>query len=182
MAKICTNEKTATRQRWIENGLLELMQERKFEDITVTDLCQHLELSRRSFYRYFRDMEDVLETLLDHTLESMIISNNPLTLRELEINFRFWYRQRPLLAALAYSGMYGKLVEHTLKYAENNSVTEYLSESQKTMDLNRELQLFVISGASSLLISWHAEGFQKTPQQMAKIAYRMLYEPLLTEP
>ena len=29
MAKLCTNETTTARQRWIENGLLELMQERK---------------------------------------------------------------------------------------------------------------------------------------------------------
>ena len=66
MAKLCTNETTTARQRWIENGLLELMQERKFEDVTVTDLCRHLNLSRRSFYRYFDNMEDVLDCLLDH--------------------------------------------------------------------------------------------------------------------
>ena len=60
MAKVCINEKTAARQRWIEKGLLERMEKCRFEDITVTDLCQQLDLSRRSFYRYFRDMEDVV--------------------------------------------------------------------------------------------------------------------------
>ena len=61
MAKTCTTEKTAARQRWIENGLLELMLEKRFEDISVTELCDHLSLSRRSFYRYFSDLGDVLD-------------------------------------------------------------------------------------------------------------------------
>ena len=73
MAKVCTNEKTASRQRWIENGLLELMQERKFEKITVTELCLHLNLSRRSFYRYFRDLEDVLEVRM--ALEELAVKH-----------------------------------------------------------------------------------------------------------
>ena len=60
MAKTCVTEKTAQRQEWIEQGLLELMKENGFDQITVSELCRHLGLSRRSFYRYFRDLEDVL--------------------------------------------------------------------------------------------------------------------------
>ena len=179
MAKVCTNEKTASRQRWIENGLLELMQERKFEKITVTELCLHLNLSRRSFYRYFRDLEDVLDALLNHTLQDMVISEASLTIRDLEENYRFWLRQKPLLSALARSGMYGKLTEYTLKYAGEKSIQAHLSQRDLEMELGQEVCLFVISGSVSLLVNWHAEGFQKTPEQMAQIAYRMYFEPLL---
>lgn len=179
MSKVCTNEKTASRQRWIENGLLELMQKRKFEDITVTDLCQHLELSRRSFYRYFRDLEDVLDTLMNHTFQDMAISNASITIKDLEGHYRFWFQQKPLLSALASNGMYGKLVEYTVKYAGAESIQAYLSQKDLEMELSREISLFAISGSASLLISWYAEGFQKTPEEMARIAYRMLDEPLL---
>ena len=179
MAKVCTNEKTASRQRWIENGLLELMQKCRFEDITVTDLCQHLELSRRSFYRYFRDLEDVLDTLMDHTFQDVAISEASLTIQDLEEHYRFWFRQKPLLSALAHSEMYGKLTEYALKYAGEESIKAYLSQKDLEMKLSREICLFVISGSVSLVISWYADGFRKTPEQMAEIAYRMLYEPLL---
>ena len=84
MSKICTNEKTAARQRWIENGLLELMQECRFENITVTDLCRHLQLPRRSFYRYFDDMEDLLDGLMNHTFQDMAIANGHLSIDMLE--------------------------------------------------------------------------------------------------
>ena len=179
MAKVCTNERTAARQRWIENGLMELMQDRKFEDIAVTDLCLHLNLSRRSFYRYFRDLEDVLDTLLNHTLQELVICEASLTIRDLEENYRFWLSQKKLLSALARSGMYGKLIEYTLKYAGEVASKAYLSQKDLEPDLSQEISLFAVTGSVSLLISWYEEGFQKTPEQVAQIAYRMLYEPLL---
>ena len=179
MAKICTNEKTAARQRWIENGLLELMQQCRFEDITVTDLCRYLQLSRRSFYRYFSDMEDVLDCLLNHVFQDMVIVNASMTIAELEGYYDYWFRQKPLLAALARSGMHAKFAQYALKFTNGEILKQYLSDDDLNRDLGREINLFVISGLSSLLISWHAEGFQKTPKEMAQIAHRMICKPLL---
>ena len=154
MAKTCTTEKTAIRQRWIENGLLELMLESKFENITVTDLCQHLELSRRSFYRYFDDTEDVLDALMNHTFQEMAIADSGLTVAELEKYYEFWLRNKHLLSALAYSGMHSKITQYALKHTDAESLKEYLSVDDLGMDLSREMNLFVISGLSSLMISW----------------------------
>jgi len=179
MAKVCTSEKTSGRQRWIENGLLELMQEKTFDELSVTELCSYLSLSRRSFYRYFRDLEDVLDTLMNHTLQDMVISEASLTIQGLEETYRFWLRKKPLLSALARSGMYGKLTEYTLKYAGEESINAHLSQKDLKMELSREICLFMISGSASLLINWYAEGFRKTPEQMAQIAHRMIFEPLL---
>ena len=179
MAKTCTSEKTASRQRWIEDGLLELMQEKSFDALSVTELCSYLNLSRRSFYRYFQDLEDVLDTLMNHTLQDMGIAETSLTIQDLEEYYSFWLRQKPLLSALARSGMYGKLAEYTLKYAGEESIKAYLSQRDLELGLSHEICLFAVSGSASLLISWYAEGFRKTPAQMAQIAYRMFYEPLL---
>lgn len=176
VAKTCTNEKTAARQRWIENGLLELMQDTSFEQVTVTDLCHHLCFSRRSFYRYFRDMEDVLDSMLNHTFQDMAISDSALTIPALEEYYAFWLRRKNLLSALARSGMHGKITQYALKYADEESLKKHLSDEDP--DLTREMNLFIISGLSALLISWHADGFQKTPRQMAQIAQRMLSRPL----
>ena len=182
MAKVCINEKTAARQRWIEKGLLERMEKCRFEDITVTDLCQQLDLSRRSFYRYFRDMEDVLDSLMHHTFQDMAITDTGLTVGELEKYYDFWLRHKALLNALARSDMRSKIAEYAMRYSNEESLKKYLIPHDPGLDLSREMNLFVTSGLSSLIISWHAEGFQKTPHQMACIAYRMLSEPLLIHP
>lgn len=182
MAKTCTNEKTAARQQWIENGLLELMQTCKFEEITVTELCRYLGLSRRSFYRYFRDIEDVLDALLNRAFQQMVITNTSLSIPEMEKVYEFWFQHKDVLGALAHSGMSSKIVQYALKYADEETLEKHLSAEDLGMGLSREMNLFIISGLCSLLISWHAEGFQKTPRQMAEIAHRMLSRSLLPQP
>ncbi len=179
MAKICVTEQSARRQRWIENGLLELMQKRRYEQITVTDLCCHLGLARRSFYRYFRDLEDVLDSLLTHTFQDMAISDIFLGVEDIRQNMEFWLERRPLLDALSHSGMMDKLFEYTLRFTDGLSIGNFLTEDGLQMDISREANMFIVTGSISLIIAWYQEGFRKTPEQMARIAYRMLTEAIL---
>lgn len=179
MAKTCTTEKTARRQEWIENGLLELMQEKKYEQITVSELCKYLSLSRRSFYRYFRDLEDVLDSLLNHTFQNMVLPDMVLTVEELEKNFRFWQEHRDLLGALHRSGMIDKLFDYTARYTKPMPIERHLAPEDTP--IAREVGLFATNGSIALIIAWYADGFQKTPAQMAQIAYRMLFKPVLAQ-
>lgn len=182
MAKACITEKTAARQRWIEKGLLEMMLENRFEDIAVTDLCRNLDLPRRSFYRYFTDLEDVLDSLMNHTMQDMAIIHAAPTLPDLEAYCTFWLRQRDLLSALSRSHMHSKLVRYTMQYAGADTIRQNLSSEDLEMELEPEINLFIISGLSSLLLNWHQEGFRRTPEEMARIAMRLLFKPLLTNP
>lgn len=179
MAKNCVTEKTARRQEWIENGLLDLMLRQRFETITVTDLCRHLSLSRRSFYRYFRDLEDVLDSLLNRTFQRMgILPQLPSPL-VLQRNFEFWMENRNVLDALHRSGMLEKLHEYTLRMTQPMSILPYLASDTLDMDISREAGLFAASGSVALAIAWYLDGFRKTPEQMARIAYRLLFSPIL---
>lgn len=179
MAKTCVTEKTANRQRWIEKGLQDLMLAKRFEQITVTDLCRHLNLSRRSFYRYFRDMDDVLDSLLNHTFQDFAAPDILPNSREFRNSFTFWLQHRELLDALAKSGMSSKIMEYTMRYTDAESIGNYMDGDDTGMDCRKEARLFVIGGLVSMIIVWHAEGFRKTPEEMARIAKRMLFSPIL---
>lgn len=179
MAKSCVTEKTAQRQEWIENGLLELMLVKKFEEITVSELCRSLGLSRRSFYRYFLDLEDVLDSLLKHTFQNMVIPAALPEIGDIQENYEFWLTHRSLLDALHNSGMIDKLFVYMLQNADPLAIDDYLAPDDLNMDLRREASLFAVSGSVALVIAWYVDGFRKTPEQMAQIAHRMLFRPLL---
>ena len=49
----------------LAGGLKTLLRKRSFDDITVADICNASEISRRSFYRYFQDKYDLLNWLYD---------------------------------------------------------------------------------------------------------------------
>lgn len=180
MAKKCITEKSARRQQWIENGLLELMITRRFDDLTVTDLCRYLELSRRSFYRYFRDLEDVLDSALDHIFQGMAIPNRIPELNEIQKNYEFWFENRHILDALHNSNMIDRLYDGITRYTVPMEIQNYLDS--KNQELWQEASQFAIGGFVSLIIFWYKDGFRKSPEQMAQIAYRMLFSPILAKP
>ena len=179
MAKTCITEKTAQRQEWIENGLLEMMLLKKFEDISVTELCLHLKLSRRSFYRYFSDLEDVLDSLLKNTFQNLAIPNSLPLIEEIQNNFEFWLDHKALFAALDRSGMIDKLFEYTVRYSDPYAIRDILAPDDLGLDIYREANLFATTGSIALAVAWYKDGFRKKPEQMAQIAHRMLFKPIL---
>ena len=74
MYKLCKTEQSAQRQRQLEEGLLELMRLRPYDEISVVDLCEYLQIPRKSFYRYFSNKDGALFALLDHTLMELMLS------------------------------------------------------------------------------------------------------------
>ena len=177
MAKNCVTEKTARRQEWIENGLLELMAGRKFDEITVSDLCRHLGLSRRSFYRYFQDLQDVLDSALDHLFQSMAMPEGVPEPEEIRKNYEFWLSHRSVLDALSRSAMLDKLYEYTYRYTNSRAIEDYLTGEDQ--QLWQEASQFTIGGSVSLILTWYQSGFQKTPEEMARISARLLFQPIL---
>ena len=57
MYNLCKTEQSALRQRQIEDTLLSEMAVRRYEGISVSDLCQKSAIPRKAFYRYFSSKE-----------------------------------------------------------------------------------------------------------------------------
>jgi AcrR family transcriptional regulator len=73
MYKMCKTEKSASRQRLIEQTLLELMKREPYDAITITSLCSELKMPRKAFYRYFDSKETALRANRSQELESASI-------------------------------------------------------------------------------------------------------------
>lgn len=48
-------------KQWMEDSLLQLMRTEKFTEITIQEITDHANLSRRTFYRNFESKEDILK-------------------------------------------------------------------------------------------------------------------------
>ena len=68
MYKLCKTEKSIERQKLFQTTLLSMMKKQKYHDITVTSLCKEMGIPRKTFYRYFDSLEDVLFMIIDDTL------------------------------------------------------------------------------------------------------------------
>jgi len=182
--KRCVTEQSARRQRELEAGLLSVMSNHRYEDITITDLCTWLHIPRKSFYRYFSSKEGALYALIDHTLMQFSVdffaAGTDATYQTLQRFFDFWALQDKLLDTLARNDLSGLLVQRAIALA---SAEEYFPRSFFP-DLSRHTReyvvQFVISGLISMVIQWHQSEFQYSAHKMANIAAHLLTQPLFS--
>jgi len=186
MYKRCITEQSAQRQRELEAGLLAAMKTQQYEDITVSSLCDAMNIPRKSFYRYFSSKDGALYALIDHTMMDFtgefFSDKLPATIDTLERYFIFWKRQAPLLDALKRSNLSGILVQRCVfKAADEDLVARQLFRQQE-----KRSQLYVVnflvSGLTSLVLQWHNDGFRETPRQLAEIAADLLTRNLIDAP
>ncbi len=185
MYKLCKTEQSAARQRQLEDGLLKVMLSRRYDEISVSDLCDCLEIPRKSFYRYFSSKDGALHALIDHTLMGFEGFTVPYrrgvrrTLNgELEGFFQFWVEHKTLLDALARSGMSGVLIERSISHALSETVMPSRFLPKDSKEMQKQVTMFGVCGLMSMVITWHHEGYPRSAGEMARIAARLLEQPL----
>ena len=171
MYKICHTEESSRRQRELEAGLLEAMGTLPYKKITLTELCQQLNIPRKSFYRYFPTKDDCLLALIDHTLAdcndiALKGWNGSGTLDEAgQLRFfLFWKERRLFLDAIRDNGFHHLLLDRTTAIVDRmkeNAVPESFARDQ--------VEYFVAHGLMATVLRWHLYGFESNPEEMAKV-------------
>ena len=186
MYKRCITEQSARRQRELEQGLLEIMATRRYEDINIMELCSWLDIPRKAFYRCFSSKEGALYALIDHTLMDFsvdFLAHDPAaTYSTLEHFFSFWATQSNLLDVLERNELSGLLVQRAILLATDEEIFPrnlFLDHSRATRE---QVALFVVSGMMTMVAQWHQNRFSHSPQKMADIAAHLLTQPLVSAP
>ena len=185
MYKLCKTEQSAQRQRELEKGLLKMMLRCRYEDISVSDLCEYLGVPRKSFYRYFSSKDGALYALLDHTMMEFLSQDtgvDPVEVwshgEDLVRFFEFWRQHGDLIEGMQRSGLSGVLVDRAMELV----MRERLMPGY-VRDMNPEIQQlamsFSVCGLLSMVLTWSSQGFKQTPSDMTKLAMSILTKPLI---
>jgi AcrR family transcriptional regulator len=187
MYKLCKTEQSAHRQKEIESVLLELMASTRYEDITVTELCENMQMPRKAFYRYFDSKEDTLRALIEHTLcdydgfKKMGRELDNRTLKgELDEYFEFWRSKRELLDALERNGLMGTLVDCAVNYPIGNIIDIRKFFSHLDGFSEEMLMHFIFSGLVYVMIEWYRRGFDPSVSEMSDNVARIFTMPLFS--
>lgn len=184
MYKLCKTEQSAERQRRIEEGLLDMLQERRYEDISVSELCDRLQIPRKAFYRYFSGKDGALYSLIDHTLTDYMdyaarenLDGREEPLEYMEEVCRYWMNCGPLLEALDRNNMSGVMIQRAVARAwELDSYPHFLRTAEK--QLQEYGALFATCGIVTMMVQWHRDNYAQSLQQMAQLLVRLLGQPL----
>ena len=188
MYKLCKTEQSALRQRELEQGLLSAMCAHRYEEISVSDLCDQLNIPRKSFYRYFSSKDGALHALIDHTLleyegyfPEYGKGDQRSYHRDLERFFRYWKDKHLLLDALDRSGLSGVLVLRAVDHAQSDLGVplRFLAHSER--NVRQHATVFGVCGLMSMVMNWHKTGFNLSASEMAAIAVQLVTKPIFCE-
>lgn len=179
MYKICHTEESSRRQRELEGALLRALQAQPFDKITLTGLCQTLQLPRKTFYRYFPTKQDCLLALIDHTLSDCNTvaltgweGDRELKQIHLERFFFYWRQQEAFLDAMRNNGLRCLLLDRT------TVIVDTMKENDPPADFARDqVEYFIAHGLMASVLRWHHYGFQSSPEEMAATFSQLLHSP-----
>lgn len=93
-----------TKQK-LQTALLELLQEKNIEQITVMEITERAQINRTSFYRYYLDVYDLYEQIIDALVEKLqqaiprvllkMLHQTPFSYQE--VMMQFWQENQTLM-------------------------------------------------------------------------------------
>ncbi len=180
MYKLCKTEQSTKRQREIEESLLSLLENKHYESITVTELCERCEMPRKAFYRYFDNKDSALYALIEHTCQSYggfavgKERKKRALHEEMTDFFSFWKEKKRLLDALAKSDLLSKILEVSLSFPVHEFLTVSKFLPNESPWERVQIFKFTVGGLLLLMIDWHRRGFKESPSVMGAVAAKIL--------
>ncbi|MGE7837392.1 TetR/AcrR family transcriptional regulator [Viridibacillus arvi] len=159
-------------KKWLCNAMLELLQEKPYNKITITEICDKAGLVRKTFYRHFTSKESVLVTVIDLMFEEFYeyIQDQEMGANEMPLAyFTFWEKHKKFLHILIQNQLYALLNDQYVHYLEEmahivGGKRAYLSELEKDY-----MRTMLAAGLWSLLKKWILRDCSETPEEMARM-------------
>ncbi|RKP51378.1 TetR/AcrR family transcriptional regulator [Cohnella endophytica] len=173
-------------------ALMSLIEEKGFENVTVTDIANRAEVNRGTFYLHYRDVPDMLHQLKEEVfgfIQNAVRTLNPLEVRE------YAYKDEPYPKFIAIFEEVGRHAEFlkvmfgpkgdisfAIKVRESiasqiyNKWTPFQQQDIDTkLLIPRDYLIAYMSSANiGILMHWLASGLNYTPYQMAMMMTRIV--------
>ena len=159
-----TNRKITERSRQrMVTALLSVMKQYNYKEITVTQITQEAQLSRKTFYRLFSDKDAILtlcfENLFHQCFAKIKLQNVQHYWDVVQIYFDFWEEQKGLLFLFQQNNLLPRLFEYS--YQHSIKVFEVVRSQETAASFALPLPYMLaysVGGMHSMLIKWVENG------------------------
>lgn len=159
-----------TRDQFL-HAFFALLENKEYDEIKIVDICNKAHLSRKTFYTYFNNKEDLLDYLAQ--IISLCYSETDDKSGHYHY-FNFFYHMQNALALLTKNNLWYEMASRVKrKYMDllyPHDWTEILGEQVDNKDLFLE---FMSYGSARLVELWCLSGFQKTPEELSALVEKI---------
>ncbi|NMA90571.1 MAG: TetR/AcrR family transcriptional regulator [Amphibacillus sp.] len=170
--RLSNEESNRFTKECIETALLELMNEKEFKEISITDIVTRAGVSRSAYYRNYSSKKDILNKYLNTIVET--ITDSLESHRNDDNDFNFWLSL--FTRARTYADKFLILLKAGFDGIILSSANEtVLDRIPKENDLASEKYeiYFWIGAFYNLLREWVLSGMKESDEEMAAIGQRM---------
>ena len=158
----------------IENSFLDLLETKKFQNITVTDICKKANINRCTFYAHFDNTLVLLETLQKKLVNEFLESFNEynfdtdskkmidLLFKEIKENKKLF----SLLFSFENQENIAKLIEENMK---QQTIDHWLKESNISIEEADLLFSYIVCGGNAILKKWYDSNFSMDENKVKKL-------------
>ena len=172
----CVTDKALAQQRKFELALQEMMKDRLFEDISISELCRYTGLSRKTFYRLYDTKADVVYAMIDHTImeEATCEPDPSVGPGELHQFLAFWRSRNELLDVLQKNQISALLAQQAANIALQETPDRLRLFGLEGNANARDMMLFYLSGFFALVLDWHSRGFDRSIDEVCDVLMQLL--------
>lgn len=159
-----TNGKIAVQSKQkMVRALLTLMNQYDYREITVTQIAQEAQLSRKTFYRLFSDKDEILALFFEGLFQECFSRIKELKLRHywdvVQVFFDFWEERKELLFLLQKNHLLQRVFERSYEYSMQ--IFEFVRSRVIADSLSLPLPYMLaysVGGMHSMLLKWVERG------------------------
>ncbi len=176
MYHIKDDKRSKTSSELIYNALSQLLKEKNFDDIKITEVVEVAQVGRATFYRNFDHLEDVLHFKCDQKFEELYYYLKHYFKNEQSIQYsffitpflKFWYPDSEIVEELMKAKRFKLLIDAFSSLLKRGVNEKNLQEKVFSEHIGYFLAIRS-SIAISTLVQWIRDGKDLTPEQISDI-------------
>ena len=159
----------------LADSLLQLLETKKIEEITITEITERANVGRATYYRNFHSKEAVIVFKLRYVMEQwaqQLDNRFPETGPSYESSLefmRFFYMNRPLFISLYEKDLLNLLIQALYEFAEQ-------AKPATEEELNPFVQAFHTFGIFGVIYEWVRNGMSESPESVTDIMFNQMFE------
>ena len=165
------NPLAAQSKQWILSALLKLLKEKAYNNISIKELTAKAALDRKTFYRHFRNKEDVLYLVIKEACENYIIE-----LKKLHELSSYGITKAYFLVCSQYIDFFDLLDRNGMLLLVLTKFDEYLPSLNEMFLTNQTYRpksdyelVYQAGGFWNITVHWIRNGAKEEPEELAKI-------------
>lgn len=155
----------------IRNALFELLDEKEFSKITVSEIVKRADVARRTFYRMYDNKEDIIHDYFRRLCceyQNTYQALNRYNLKQISTDyFSFWYKEKSELLKLYRAGL-DTVVYYEINHASAAVIGKRIGNEKLRDSAEMEhFAVYSVGGFINLLFRWIESGMEESPDEYA---------------